>query len=87
MSNCSRLWLNLFCLLELKRQEAAARSQVLDGRNAHDRVADEAERLRAALTEARVACEHQRDRKMQNGVMLALAMVACRDHAQAMGRL
>nr|TKW02442.1 hypothetical protein SEVIR_8G245140v2 [Setaria viridis] len=46
---------------DLKKQEAAARSQVLDWRNAHDRVADEAEHLRAALTEAQAACEHQRD--------------------------
>ena len=50
-------------------------------------MADEAEHLRAALTEAQAACEHQRDRKMQNGVMLAMAMVACRDHAQTLGRL
>nr|TKW02921.1 hypothetical protein SEVIR_7G030600v2 [Setaria viridis] len=60
---------------ELKKQEAAARSQVIDWRNAHDRVADEAEHLRVALTEARAACEHQRDRKMQNGMMLAMAML------------
>lgn len=72
---------------ELKKQEAAARSQVLDWRKAHDRVADESELLRAALTEALAACEHQRYRKMQNGVMLAMALVACRDHAQTMGML
>lgn len=69
------------------KQEAAARSQVIDWRNAHDRVADEAKHLGAALTEAQAACEHQRDRKMQNGVLLAMAMVACRDHAQTFGTL
>lgn len=72
---------------ELKKQEAAARSQVLDWRKAHDRVADESELLRVALTEALAACERQRYRKMQNGVMLAMALVACRDHAQTMGML
>ncbi|XP_072148244.1 uncharacterized protein [Setaria viridis] len=71
---------------ELKKQEAAARSQVIDWRNAHDQVADEAEHLWAALTEAQATCEHQRDRKMKNGVMLAMAMVAYRDHAQTLGR-
>nr|TKW00103.1 hypothetical protein SEVIR_8G086833v2 [Setaria viridis] len=70
---------------ELKKQEASARNQVIDWRNAHDRVANEAEHLRAALAEAEAACEHQRDRKMQIGVMLAMAMVACRDHAQTLG--
>nr|TKW28327.1 hypothetical protein SEVIR_3G310903v2 [Setaria viridis] len=81
------LWPEFFCFVELKKQEAAARSQVIDWRNAHDRVADEAEHLRAALMEAQAACEHQWDRKMQNGVMLAMAMVACRDHAQTLGTL
>lgn len=37
---------------ELKRKEAVASSQLLDWRNAHDRVADEADRLRASLAEA-----------------------------------
>ncbi|XP_022684341.1 uncharacterized protein LOC111257985 [Setaria italica] len=53
---------------ELKRKETVASSQLLDWRNAHDRVADEAEHLRASLMEAQAACEHQRDRKIQNRV-------------------
>ena len=53
----------------------------------HDRVTNEANHLRASLAEAQAACEHQRDRKNQNGVMLAMAMVACRDHGQTIGRL
>lgn len=72
---------------ELKRKETVVSSQLLDWRNAHDRVADEANHLRASLAEAQATCEHQRDRKNQNGVMLAMAMVACRDHGRTIGRL
>lgn len=59
---------------ELKVKEATASSQLLDWRNAHDRVADEAANLRAQLAEVQAAREREREQKHKLGAMLAVAI-------------
>nr|XP_034591734.1 rRNA-processing protein EBP2-like [Setaria viridis] len=65
---------------QLKGQETKLSGQVLDWRNAHSRIADDNEQVKAHLEESEKDREKQRSMHRDFGVMLAEAMLAVRSH-------